>query len=297
MLDDLNELKTFQRVLALGSLSAAARDMGIGLAVVSKRLSTLERRAGLRLINRTTRSLSATEEGKSLLAHVERVLEDLAVAEGQLQGGRADPQGVVRVAAPISFGRLHIAPIAATLTHRFPKLQFDLRFEDRLVDVIDERLDLAIRIGVAAPSRFTVRKLADNRRILAASPAYLDQHGRPQDPEALSGHAFLRYDERDSPWRLEGPEGAIASIPAACRLRANSGDVVHDWAVAGEGIMFKSWVDVAPDFNLGRLEQILPAWGGEPAPVYALFPSGRMLAPKVRVFVEEVALRVRRQGL
>jgi len=292
MLDDLNELKTFARVLALDSLSAAARDMGVGLAVVSKRLATLERRAGLRLINRTTRSLSATEEGWKLLAHIERVLEDLAAAESQLSNGRADPQGVVRVAAPISFGRRHVAPIVAALARRFPKLLFDLRLEDRLVDLIDERLDVAIRIGAVAPSSFMVRELAQNRRVLVASPAYLDRFGRPESPEAFGGHAFLRYDERDTPWRLDGPGGMVVSISAECRLRANSGDVVHDWAIEGEGIMLKSWVDVAPDIQLGRLEHVLPAWGSEPVPVYALFPSGRMLAPKVRVLVDELARRL-----
>lgn len=292
MLTDLDELKTFQRVLALGSLSAAARDLRVGLSVVSKRLATLERRAGVRLINRTTRRLAATEEGLALAAHVERLLDELAAAEAELAGGQVSPRGVLRVACPVSFGRVHLVPVAAALVRAHPDLTIDLRLDDRMTDLVDERLDLAIRIGVPLASAFVMRKLADNHRILAAAPSYLDRRGRPKSPEDLEAHDFLRYGEGDEPWRLDGPGGATASIAAPCRLRANSGEAVADWARAGEGVMLKSWIDVAQDLASGLLERVLPDWRSEALPAYALIPSGRLPPVKVRAFVEAVSARL-----
>ncbi|HEX7760023.1 MAG TPA: LysR family transcriptional regulator [Caulobacteraceae bacterium] len=292
MLDDLNELRTFQRILALGSLSAAGRDLGVGLAVVSKRLGALERRVGARLVNRTTRRLSATGEGQALLVHVERMLEELGEAEARLSSGQEAPRGVLRISAPIAFGRIHVAPVVADLVARYDGLEADLKLDDRLIDLIEARIDVAVRIGAPRDSTAVMRKLADNRRILAASPAYLDRAGRPRMPEETAGHAFLRYDSGDAPWRLERPGGVVAEIEAPCRLRADSGNVVNDWALAGHGIMLRSQADVAAELTDGRLEQVLPDWQSGPAPIYALFPSARHVATKVRVFLDALAARL-----
>jgi len=292
MLDDLNELRTFQRILALGSLSAAAREMDVSLAVVSKRLATLERRVGARLVNRTTRSLSATAEGEALRLHVDRVLEALDEAEERLAGGQGAVRGLLRVSAPIAFGRIHVAPVAAELVERHAGLDIELKLNDRLVDLTEGRIDVAVRIGPPRDSAAVMRKLADNRRILVASPAYLNRAGRPRTPEETAGHAFLRYDDSAQPWRLEGPDGATAEIETPCRLRADSGNVINDWALAGHGIMLRSQVDVAAELAGGRLEQVLADWQSGPAPVYALFPSARHLSPRVRVFVEALAERL-----
>lgn len=295
MLDDLNELRTFQRILALGSLSAAARELGVGLAVVSKRLVALERRVGARLVNRTTRRLSATGEGETLLGHVERILEELDEAEARLSSGQEAPRGLLRISAPIAFGRIHVAPVAAELVARHAGLEVDLRLDDRLVDMIEARIDVAVRIGPPRDSTAVMRKLADNRRILAAAPAYLDGFGRPRRPEdAASGHAFLRYDDSAAPWRLEGPGGEVAELEAPCRLRADSGSVVNDWALAGRGIMMRSEADVAAELADGRLERVLPDWQSGPAPIYVLFPSARHVATKVRAFVDALAERLDR---
>lgn len=292
MLGDLNELRTFQRILALGSLSAAARDLGVGLAVVSKRLATLERRAGVRLVNRTTRSLSPTDEGLGLLVHVERMLEELDAAEARLAGNRKGPQGLLRVSAPISFGRIHLAPVAAQLIDQHPQLDIDLKLSDRIVDLVDERIDIAVRIGPPQDSAAVMRRLADNHRILVAAPEYLTRRGRPGTPEDIEGHTWVRYGEGGDPIRLEGPGGAAVELPARGRLRSDNGDAVHDWAVAGHGIMLKSSIDVADDLRAGRLERVLPDWRSAPAPVYALMPSTRHLATKTRVFLEAVARRL-----
>ena len=292
MLDDLGELRTFQRILARGSLSAAARDLGVGLAVVSKRLATLERRVGARLINRTTRSLSPTEAGAALAIHVERVLDEIDAAEAQLASGRDGPHGLLRVSAPISFGRIHLAPIAADLIARHPRLDIELLLSDRIVDLVEERIDIAVRIGPPRDSTAVMRKLADGRRILVASPAYLDRHGRPRGPDDLEGHVWLRYGDGLAPWRLEGPDGAVAELPARPRLRADNGDAVQDWAIAGCGIMLKSSVDVAAEVRAERLEQVLPDWRSAPTPIYALLPSARHLASKARVFLDAAVERL-----
>lgn len=175
MLSDLDELRTFQRILARGSLTGAARDLGIGLAVVSKRLAALERRAGHRLFNRTTRSLSPTDEGLALAPHVERIIEALTAAEAQLASGREEPSGVLRVSAPISFARIHILPLTAAMAERYAGLSIELALSDRLIDLVDERIDVAVRIGQPRDSTAILHKLADNHRILVAAPAYLDR--------------------------------------------------------------------------------------------------------------------------
>jgi LysR family transcriptional activator of dmlA len=292
MLDDLNELRTFQRILARGSLSAAARDLGVGLAVVSKRLAALERRVGSRLVNRTTRRLSASGEGEALLVHVDRVLEELDEAETRLASGQDAPRGLLRISAPVAFGRIHVAPVAAALAARHDGLDVDLRLGDQMIDLIEARIDVAVRIGQPRDSAAVMRKLADNRRILVASPAYLDRSGRPQSPHETTGHVFLRYDDGDAPWRLQGLEGEAVELEAPCRLRADSGDVVNDWALAGHGVMMRSQVDVAAELHDGRLERVLPNWQSGPAPIYALFPSARHLPTKVRAFVDALAERL-----
>jgi len=286
MLDDLNELRTFQRIAVRGSLSAAARDLGVGPAVVSKRLAALERRAGQRLVHRTTRRLSLTEEGLALREHVERVLEALEAAELRLAGGHETPQGLLRVSAPVSFGRIHIAPLCARLAAQYPDLDVDLRLGDQLLDMIEARIDVAVRIGQPQDSSCVMRKLADNYRVVAAAPAYLDRRGRPQTPDDLIGHDLLRFDDPANPWRLEGPGGVVVDVEARPRLRADSGDCVRDWGLAGAGIMMKSLIDICGEIRAGRLERILPDWRSAPTPVYALTPSNRHMPPKARAFID-----------
>jgi LysR family transcriptional regulator, transcriptional activator for dmlA len=292
MLNDLNELRTFQRILACGSLSAAARDLGVGLAVVSKRLMALERRAGQRLINRTTRTLSATDEGLALLGHVDRVLEELAAAESRMAIGAEEPYGLLRVSSPISFGRIHLVPLVAELVEQHPKLDVELRLDDRLVDLTNERIDVAVRIGQPRDSSAVMRKIANGYRILVAAPAYLDRHGEPQAIGDLERHSCLRYDDRSAPWRLECDQAEVVEIDPRTRLHANSGDAVQDWAIAGHGVMLKSEVDVAADIAAGRLVHVLRGWRSAPAPIYALWPSRRHTPSKSRVFVDALSAKL-----
>jgi DNA-binding transcriptional LysR family regulator len=292
MLDDLNELKTFRAIMAEGSLSAAARRLGVTLAVVSKRLATLENRVGVRLIHRSTRALSATEEGARLLADIERALNAIDASEQWLAGNRSEPVGTLRVSAPISFGRRCVAPVLGQLALRYPRLAISLELDDRVVDLVGEGLDVAIRIGALADSSAIMRKLADNRRILTAAPAYLDRAGRPATPAELAGHEYLRYGTASEPWRLRGPEAATASLAAIARLRVDNGDTVHDWALAGLGIMLRSEIDVVEDLAAGRLERVLPAWDGGEAPIVALYPSAQHVPLKTRMMLDQLAAHV-----
>ncbi len=295
MLDDLDELRTFQRILMRGTLSAAARDLGVSPAVVSKRLASLERRAGQRLIRRTTRSLSATDEGAALLPRVERIIEALDAAEGWLAEGRETPVGVLRVSAPISLGRQHVALVLSKLVDQHTRLEAELRLGDSLIDLMEARIDVAVRIRPAQDSAYVMRKLADSSRILVASPRYLDAHGRPRTPAELKQHAVLRSIGWQGPWRLVGPGGESVDIDPASRLRADNGEVVYDWALQGLGVMLKSAIDVAADLRRGRLERVLPSWSSPDAPIYALIPSARF-ASKTRLFIEALSVALRETG-
>lgn len=287
MLDDLNELRTLHQVLASGSLTGAARALGVSLAVVSKRLATLERRTGVRLVNRTTRNLSPTEEGASLLVEIERVLEAIRQGEELLATGRNEPVGTLRVSAPVSFGRRHVAPVLSELVLRHSQLSILLSLDDRLVDVAGGSVDIAIRIGGGlVDSSAAMKKLVDNFRIAVAAPHYLDRCGRPDMPRDLASHDLLRYGDAVSPWKLFGPDGAVELVPAPARMRVDNGDALHDWCLAGNGIMLKSMIDVAQDLSAGRLERVLPAWSAGDMPIVAMFPARANVPHKTRVFLD-----------
>ncbi|WP_206240043.1 LysR family transcriptional regulator [Novosphingobium terrae] len=289
MLGDLNELKTFRAILETGSLTAAARDLGVGLGVVSKRLQSLERRTAVRLINRTTRSLSPTEAGARLFQDVVQALDALASAQDYLSKGRSEPAGLLRVSAPVSLGRRHIAPILGALTERYPALSVSLTLEDRVADLVGEGLDLAIRVGGLTESSAVMRKLGDSRRILVASPAYLAANGHPRDPAALLKHRLLRKYGDAEPWLLTDRHGRKEVINAKSRLIANSGEALADWAIAGLGIAYRSDCDLADALATGTLVRLLPEWSGPIRPVIALYPSGRDLPLKTRTALDALA--------
>jgi len=205
-----------------------------------------------------------------------------------LVSGRDEPAGTLRISAPVSFGRRHVVPVLGLLSARYPRLAVILKLDDRLADLVGEGFDVAIRIGEVGDSTAIVRRLSENHRILVAAPSYLDRIGRPATPDALEGstHSFLRYGDSAAPWRLSGPKGTIATVRARARLRVDNGDAIHDWAVAGLGIMLKSQIDVAGDVAAGRLERVLSKWSGGNAPIVALYPTTRHLPRKTRAFLD-----------
>jgi len=294
MLDDVSELRTFVRIVGAGSLSAAGREMGLALSVVSKRLAMLERRTHMRLLARSTRHLALTEEGQTLYHRAQRILAEVDEAEAALTNGSVEPQGVLRVSAPVALGRAHVSPVCRDLVRAHPKVSIDLTLTDRLVELIDEEMDVVVRIGAPKDSALVMRKLVDNHRIVVGAPDYLERWGTPIAPADLEDHECLHYRGVGTQWNLVGPGGEAAQIKSASRLRSDNGEVAHDWALAGCGLIFKSWVDVEPDLRSGRLVHVLPHWRSDPAPVCAFFPSPRQLPTRVRLFVDAMVDRLSR---
>src|SRR5258708_20594838 len=286
MLDDINELRTFVSVVAARSLSAAAREMDLARSAVSRRLAALERRTGIRLIARSTRRLAPTEEGMDLYERAQRILAEVDQAEAALTSGQAEPQGLLRVSAPVAFGRLHVSPVCGDLVRAHPMLSIDLVLTDRLVDLIEEGIDVVVRIGPPQDSQLVMRKLIDDYRIVVGAPGYLQERGTPATPAELEAHDCVHYRGVGARWRLVSFTGEAVEVQADSRLRSNSGEVALDWALAGYGLVMNSWVDVKDYLRTGRLVHILPEWRSDPAPVCALFPSRRQLPIRVRVFID-----------
>jgi DNA-binding transcriptional LysR family regulator len=289
MLDDINELRTFVSVVAARSLSAAAREMGLALSVVSKRLAALERRTGTSLITRSTRRLALTEEGTDLYERAQRILAEVDEAEAALTSGQVGPRGLLRVSAPIAFGRAHVGPVCRDLVRAHPTLSIDLRLTDRLVDLIEEGIDVVVRIWPPKNSQLVMRKLIDDHRIVVGAPEYIKRRGTPATPTELEAHDCVHYRGVGTHWRLVNLAGEAVEVRAASRLRSSSGEVALDWALAGCGLVMNSWVDVKVHLRSGRLVHVLPDWRSEPAPVCALFPSGRQVPTRLRVFIDAMA--------
>ena len=290
MLSDIDELRTFVRIAAHGSLSAAAREMGLALSVVSKRLAALERHTDTVLALRTTRRFALTDEGQQFLDRAQRILAEVDEAEAALADGRVEPSGVLRVSASTALGRAHVSPVCQDLIQTYPKLSADLVLTDRLVDPVEERMDVVIRIGAPRDSDLIMRKLIDNRRIIVAAPTYLERRGTPSRPEGLARHDFLLFSRgAQTSWRLVHIDGQTVDVRVSSRLHCDNGEIAQDWALAGCGLIWKSWIYVASDLAAGRLVQVLPEWQSDPAPVCALFPRYRQAPTRVRLFVDALA--------
>src|ERR1700726_4107933 len=244
MLDDITELRTFVSIVGAGSLSAAAREMELALSVVSKRLASLERRAEARLIARSTRRLALTGEGQALYERAQRILAEVDEAEALLTSGRVEPQGLLRVSAPVAFGRANVGPVCRDLVLAYPQISIDLVLTDRMVDLIDEGIDVVVRIGPPKDSRLVLRKLIDDYRVVVGAPEYLQHRGTPATPAELEAHDCVHYRGLGTHWRLVSLAGEAVEVRADSRLRSNSGEAALDWALAGCGLVMNSWVDV-----------------------------------------------------
>lgn len=290
---DLTGMITFARVAELESFSAAARELKLSKSAVSKQISRLEDRLGLRLLNRTTRRLSLTEAGLTFYQGCRQVARAAEAAEQAVNRLAEAPRGSLRVNAPMSFGMRHVAPALSDLLARYPEMSIDLDLNDRIVDLVDEGYDVAIRIGRLEDSSLIARRLAPSRRLLCAAPGYLEVHGRPRHPQDLSEHNCLlySYQNQGSQWRFRGADG-VKQVKVEGRLRANNGEVLLEAALAGFGLTFMPTFLCGDAVRRGRLVSLLPAWrDSEEAAVHAVFPTSRNLVPKVRVFVDYLARR------
>lgn len=290
MLDNLDDLRLFVRATELGSLAAAGREARLSPAAVSKRLARLESRVGQRLLHRTTRRLRLTEQGLGFHAHCTRILTQVAEAEADLAAHEAVPRGMLRVTAPLSFGRRHMGLAVAEFLERYPGVSVDLDLSDSLVDIVGEGYDLAVRLTEPKESSLIARRLFHNARVVCAAPSYLERHGAPRKPADLLAHNCLIHGTEDA-WTFEGPRGT-ERVKVTGRLVTNNGQVLKDAVVAGAGVTVKSVWDVAPELESGQLVAVLPDYTVfSRMAFYAMYPSAKQLSPKVRAFVDFLAER------
>ena len=293
-IDNLPGLFAFERIVALGSLTAAAGELGLSLAVVSKRLASLERRMGVRLINRSTRRMAVTDSGRVLYAHAVRVVSELAHARDALARQRREISGLLKITAPHSFGRRRLVPLLGQFSVQYPQLRIQLDLSDELLDLIAGGFDLAIRYGELRDSSLVARELVQNRRILCASPEYLRRFGQPQRVSDLARHrCIVTGGAPMTEWRFDNPRRA-GPMRIAGHIVCNDGDTAHAMALEGMGIVFKSIWDVADDLRNERLVQILPRHAVAQAPVNAIYPRGHNRVPRVRAFIDFLGDRLRR---
>ncbi len=284
----LKQLESFVAVATLGSLSAAARAEGVAPAMIARRINALETRLGIKLLVRSTRRLSLTEEGTLLLGETQRILQDLNDAETRVAQGSQHPNGHLRVSAPAGFGRKHVAPLIPAFLKRYPDVTLTLDLSDRLVDLIEERYDCAIRIGELTDSDAIGIRLADNRRVIVASPDYLREHGTPVTPDDLAQHNCLSFGTQGNQSRgwLLMQDGQARALRVRGNMSCSDGSALHEWTLAGHGLSWRSLWEVRDDLAAGRLVSVLDAYAAPANGIFALMPERKHLPLRVKVFVE-----------
>jgi DNA-binding transcriptional LysR family regulator len=281
------QISTFVEVVARGSLSAAARAEGIAPAMIGRRLDALEARLGVKLLQRTTRKLVLTNEGAAFLEDCQRILGELEEAESAVAERSARASGHLLVSAPAGFGRQHVAPLLPSFLAEHRDVAINLNLNDRVVDVVGEGIDVAIRIASLPESSLVGVKLADNQRVLVASPAYLKRHGTPLALADLAKHNCLAISSEGSQrgWTfLE--DGKPVTLKVAGNMVCNDGEVLHDWAMAGKGLAWRSMWEVGPEIEAGRLRTVLDQHAAPGNDIHAVFAQRRHLPLRIRAFVD-----------
>jgi DNA-binding transcriptional LysR family regulator len=286
-MDHFKQISTFVDVAARGSLSAAARAEGIAPAVIGRRLDALETRLGVKLLQRTTRKIALTHEGLAFLENCQRILLDLENAESQVSERSARPSGHLLVSAPAGFGRQHVAPLVASFLAEYRDVSLTLNLNDRVVDLIGEGIDVAIRIADLSDSSLVGVKLADNKRVVVGSPDYLRKHGRPRSPDELSHHNCLAISNDGSQrgWTFR-QNGKILTVKVAGTMGCNDGAVLHDWALAGRGLAWRSMWEVGTEIEAGLLTTVLDEFAAPGNDIYAVFAQRQHLPLRIRAFVD-----------
>jgi DNA-binding transcriptional LysR family regulator len=282
----MDELRTFLEVARLGSFAGAARSLGLSTSGVSKQVSTLEERLGVRLLNRTTRRVSLTEVGRVFVARGEAILGELEQLEAEVQGLQTTPRGTLRVSAPQDFGRLHLCGAMSRFAAEYPELRIELELTDRVVDVVEEGCDVAVRIAALLDSSLVVRRLGRCRRHLCASPEYLDRYGRPESVAALERHSCIEYEYlAGGAWSFV-EKGRRRSFTPTGRLRTNAGWAMREMALAGLGVALLPAFLVTDDLASGALESVLDDRIEGDVELMAVIPHRKQLPAKVRVFID-----------
>jgi len=295
------DLGFFSTLASAGSLSAAARELGITTPAVSKRLALMESRIGVSLINRTTRRMSLTPEGELYLEHARRILSDIDSMGELLGASKATPKGLLRVNATLGFGRSHVAPLISKFVRKYPQVEVQLQLSVNPPPLTEDSFDVCIRFGVPPDSRVIARHIAANRRLLCAAPAYLARHGIPKVPNDLTKHNCIgirQGEEAYGVWRLSsgrGPNARTDAVKTRGNLATNDGEIAVNWALEGHGILMRAEWDIERYLRNGRLVQVLPQYYTPDADIHAVYPQRHQLAARVRAFVDFVALAFKQQ--
>ena len=286
------ELGFIVALASAGSLSGAARELGITTSAVSKRLALIEARVGVPLVNRTTRRMSMTPEGEALLEHARRILGEIADLDQLLTSSKGVPKGQLRVNATLGFGRLHVAPAISQYVLRYPEVDVQLQLSVDPPALTDDQFDVCIRFGAPVDTRVIARRLASNRRLLCASPKYLAQHGEPKTPGDLRKHnciSIRQGDEAYGLWRLYAGREAerdAQAVKVRGNLTTNDGEIAVNWALDGHGILLRAGWDIERYLDSGRLVEVLPGYKTPDADIYAVYAPRHQLSARIRTFVD-----------
>jgi DNA-binding transcriptional LysR family regulator len=287
-MDRLKQIESFAAVATKGSLTATALAEGVAPAVIGRRIDALEERLGVKLLVRTTRRITLTHEGSAFLESCQRVLADLANAEASVSAGGVKASGHLRITAPAGFGRRHVAPLVPEFMAQHPEVSLSLNLSDRVVDIVNEGFDCAIRVGDLPDSSLVSVRLADNRRQCVAAPEYLARAGTPASPAELSRHHCLTLSSDASQTRGWAfvVDGELTHLRPGGRLDCSDGQVLHQWCLKGLGIAWRSSWEVAGDIASGRLAVVLEDFAAPANGVYAVFPQRKHLPLRVRLWID-----------
>lgn len=292
LVENISDLLIFVQVVKTGNLSSAGRDLGFSAAVVSKRLQRLEEQLSVRLFNRTTRKVVLTDEGTRYYEYCVRILSDLEEAESLITCGNRHPKGTLRVTVPAAFGRLHIAPLVPIFLRRYPDLHLVLHLSDRVIDIIEEGYDIAVRIGDLKDSGLVARNLCIDNRVVVATPSYIEKHGEPQHPDDLQDYNALVFSSQPTTlnlWKFSDEAGQTYVAKVSGNFVTNNCDALREAILADLGIALRPTWDVWRDIESGIMQVLLPDYYPFAKNIHAVFADRRHMSQKVRVFIDLLA--------
>lgn len=294
-MDKYQQIRVFAAVVEAGSFVAAADALGMSKAAVSRYVSELEQRLGVRLMHRTTRKLSLTGEGEVFLARCRDILASIEASEAELSTHAASASGVLKVSVPVSFGIRHLAPLWGEFLQEHPRVSLDVQLADRVIDLVDEGFDLAVRIARLPDSTLVSRQLASTRLVLCASPKYLKRRGTPRHPSELARHDIVGYSllAMGDQWQFEGPDGTV-TVKVKPRLWTNNGDTCVAVAAGGAGLQLQPTFLISRELASGQLVEVLPQYRSLELGIYAVYPTRKFVLPKVRALLEFLSAKLSR---
>ena len=287
-MDRFTQIESFVAVASKGSLTAVGHAQGMAPAAIGRHIDALEARLGVKLLLRTTRRITLTPEGSVFLEDCQRLLGEIAASEARVSQGSAKASGHLRLTAPAGFGRRHVAPLVPRFLARHPDLEISLNLSDRIVDIVNEGVDCAVRVGDLPDSNLVSVRLADNRRLCVAAPAYLERAGVPRDPSELARHECLTLSSDASQTRgwAFSVGGIVTYVRPSGRLNCSDGQVLHDWCVAGLGLAWRSTWEVEQEVASGQLRSVLDEFIAPPNGIYAVFAHAKLLPLRVRLWID-----------